>query len=685
MIIRYPATKREELVEELHGHKVSDPYRFLEDGGSPETKAWIEAQNEVTFAYLEGIPEREAVKRRLTELVNYERYGLPFKKGGRYFWTKNDGLQNQAVLYVAETLDAEPRVLLDPNTFSEDGTVALTGVAASEDGRYLAYSTASGGSDWQEWHVRDIDKGEDLADRIEWSKFSGASWTIDGGGFYYSRYDAPPADRLLQVENYYQKLYFHRLGTPQTEDELVYERKDHKDWGFGGHVTDDGRYLVIHVWSGTHRENRVFFKDLRDAGGAIVELLPEADASYGFAGNVGPVFYFLTDRDAPRHKLIAIELDKPDVSHWKTIVPEAPEALQSASLVGGKLICTYLKDAHTQVKVFSPSGSFESEVALPGLGTAAGFGGRQDDPETFFVFTSFTYPATIFRYDVATGQTTQFRRPNVDFKPEDYETKQVFFKSKDGTRVPMFVTHRRGLSLDGTSPTVLGGYGGFGIPVTPGFSATDIAWLERGGVVAVANLRGGGEYGNSWHDAGRLANKQNVFDDFIAAAEWLIANGFTSAAKLAIRGGSNGGLLVGACLVQRPDLFCVCLPAVGVLDMLRFHKFTIGWGWQSDYGSPDKPEEFEVLFRYSPYHNLREGESYPATLIMTGDHDDRVVPAHSFKFAAALQHAQAGPAPTLIRIETRAGHGAGKPLSMAIEEAADAFTFALWNMEGEKG
>jgi prolyl oligopeptidase len=681
MPINYPPTKREDLVEDLHGRQVADPYRRFEDAGSPETKAWIEAQNKVTFGYLEQIPGRADLKSRLTALMNYERYGAPFKKAGRYLWTKNDGLQNQAVLYVADGLKSEPRVLLDPNTLSEDGTVALTGASVNESGKLLAYATSSGGSDWMQWHVRDIDTGEDLPDLIEWSKFSGASWTKDGKGFYYSRYDAPAADTELQVENYYQKLCYHRLGTPQSEDRLVYERKDHKDWGFGGGVTEDGRYLIIHVWCGTERENRVFYTDLSDSEGAVVELLPDADASYGFLGNVGPVFYFETDKDAPLSKVIAIDLAHPEPSNWKTVLPEATDKLESSGLVGGKLVATYLKDARSLVKVYSLTGEFEREVPLPGLGTVSGFGGRMDDPETFFTFTSYTYPATTYRYDVATGESAEFRRPKVDFKPEDYETKQVFFASKDGTRVPMFITHRKGLTLNGQNPTLLGGYGGFGIPVTPGFSPADVCWLERGGVVAVANLRGGGEYGNKWHDAGRLANKQNVFDDFIAAAEWLIANGYTSTPKLGIRGGSNGGLLVGACLVQRPDLFGVCLPAVGVLDMLRFHKFTIGWGWQSDYGYPDKADDFEVLYRYSPYHNLRPGASYPATMIMTGDHDDRVVPAHSFKFAAALQHSQAGSAPVLIRVETRAGHGAGKPLSMAIEEIADAFAFALHAMK----
>jgi len=674
----YPQTKRLDLVETLHGHSVADPYRWLEDDNSQETAEWVKAQNAVTNAYLAQLPVREQLKTRLTELMNYERFSLPYRKGGLYFYTRNDGLQNQAAVYVAEGLNAEPRVLLDPNKLSDDGTVALSGLSFSEDGGLVAYALSSGGSDWVEWHVRDTSTGEDLPDVIEWSKFSGASWTPDGKGFFYSAYDAPKEGAALQQMNQFQKLYYHVLGTPQVSDELVYERKDQPDWGFGGHVTEDGRYLVIHVWHGTHRENRLFYKDLV-AGGPVVELYKDADASYGLLGNVGTRFFIQTDKDAPMERIFAVDIDNPSVEI--EILPESDAVLSGASMVGCKLFATYLRDAHTQVCIYSLDGKLERELELPGVGTAAGFGGEMKDDETFFAYTSYTYPTTLYRYDIKTGQTSLYKQPAVKFNADDYETKQVFFASKDGTRVPMFITHKKGLALDGSNPTLLGGYGGFNIPITPGFNPMDIPWLERGGVVAVACLRGGGEYGKAWHDGGRLKNKQNVFDDFISAAEYLIAEKYTSSPKLAIRGGSNGGLLVGACLTQRPDLYGACVPYVGVLDMLRFHKFTIGWGWCSDYGNPDEAADFEVVYKYSPYHNVKEGTAYPPTLVVTGDHDDRVVPLHSFKFASALQHAQGGEAPILIRVETRAGHGAGKPLSMAIEEMSDVYAFVMDNLK----
>jgi prolyl oligopeptidase len=673
----YPQAKRGEVVESLHGVPVADPYRWLENPDDPEVRAWIEAENKLSFGYLEKIPERPWIRRRLAALWNYERFGVPFKSGGRYFWSRNDGLQNQSVLYWAPSLKAQPKVLLDPNKLSKDGTAALSGLAVSEDGKLLAYSISQGGSDWQEWRVRNVDTGKDLPDKVEWSKFSDASWTKDGKGFFYSRYDAPKAGKQLQDVNYYMKLYYHRLGTPQSQDELIYERKDQKEWGFDGHVTDDGRYLILSVWKGTERENRVFFKDLQRKTSKVVELLPRADASYTFIGNRGPVFWFQTNKGAPLSKVISMDARKPDPKSWRTIVPEAKSNLESCSMVGGKLIASYLKDAHSQIKVFSPEGKFEREVKLPTLGTASGFGGRVTDNETFYGFSGFTYPTTIYRYDIASGTSEAFRKPKVAFDPSLYETKQVFYSSRDGTRVPMFLTHRKGLKLDGQNPTLLVGYGGFNISLTPWFSVANAVWLEMGGVYAVANLRGGGEYGTPWHDGGRLKNKQNVFDDFIAAAEWLIANKYTSTPKLAINGGSNGGLLVGACLNQRPDLFGAALPDVGVMDMLRFHKFTIGWAWVSDYGSPDRKEDFDVLRKYSPYHNIEPGVNYPPTLITTGDHDDRVVPAHSFKYAARLQAAQAGPAPILIRIETQAGHGAGKPTSKIIEEVADQYAFLV--------
>ncbi len=673
----YPRTVKTNLVETLNGLSVADPYRWLEDDNSAATKAWVEAQNKVTFGYLEKLPARQKLKERLTELWNYERYGVPFKEGGRYFYTRNDGLQNQSVLYVAETLEAEPRVLLDPNGLSKDGTVSLSGYTISEDGNLMAYGLSSGGSDWQEWKVRDVRTGKDLADELKWVKFSGASWTKDGKGFYYSRYDAPKEGEQLKGVNYFQKLYYHRIGAKQSEDRLVYERPDQKEWGFGGSVTEDDRYLAIHVWQGTSPKNRFFYQDLQAKGGKVVELLKENDASYDFVGNVGTTFYFQTDLDAPRSRLIAIDITKPARANWQEVIPQGQDTLRSVDFVNNQFIAQYLKDARSVVKVFSREGKPVREVALPGIGTAGGFNGKRGDTETFYFFSSYTVPGTTYRYDLKTGKSTLFREPKVKFNPAEFETKQVFYTSKDGTRVPMFITHKKGLELNGKNPTYLYGYGGFNISLTPSFALTMITWMEQGGVYAVANLRGGGEYGEDWHQAGTKLNKQNVFNDFIGAAEWLIVNKYTRPDKLAIAGGSNGGLLVGACMTQRPDLFGVALPAVGVLDMLRFHKFTIGWAWQSDYGSPDKADEFQALYAYSPYHNLKPGVKYPSTLITTGDHDDRVVPAHSFKFAARLQEYHKGKNPVLIRVETRAGHGAGKPTAMLIEEAADRLAFAL--------
>ena len=673
----YPVTPQTNVVETLHGVRVADPYRWLEDENAPATKAWVEAENKVTFAYLAGIPEREAIQRRLTQLWNYERYGVPVKQGGRYFFSKNDGLQNQSVLYVAESLDAAPRVLLDPNTLSKDGTVALSGTAISDDGQRLAYGVAVAGSDWQEWRVRDVATAQDLPDVIKWVKFSGASWTKDGQGFFYSRYDEPTEAQRLTKVNYFQKLYFHKLGTAQAEDVLVYERPDQKEWGFSGGVTDDGRYLVITVSQGTDPKNRVFYKDLQAPGAKVVELLNDFDASYNFIDNDGPVFWFQTDLDAPRGRVIAIDTRAPARRNWKELIPQAAETIQGVSAVNQQFFVNYLKDAHTQVKVFDLGGRFVREIPLPSLGSAGGFSGKRSDTETFYSFTSFNTPGVIFRYDATAATSTVFRQPKVAFNPDDYETRQVFYASKDGTRIPMFISHKKGLKLDGRTPTLLYGYGGFNISLTPSFSVANLVWMEMGGVYAMPNLRGGGEYGEEWHQAGTKARKQNVFDDFVAAAEWLIANGYTTRARLAISGGSNGGLLVGACMTQRPDLFGACLPAVGVMDMLRFHKFTIGWAWTSDYGSPDNAEDFKALLAYSPLQNLRPGTRYPATLITTADHDDRVVPAHSFKFAARLQACQRGANPVLIRIETRAGHGAGKPTTKLIEEAADKLGFLV--------
>ncbi|HEX5725558.1 MAG TPA: prolyl oligopeptidase family serine peptidase [Longimicrobiaceae bacterium] len=679
--LTYPQTRRAEQVDDYHGTRVADPYRWLEDTDSPETRAWITAQNEITFRYLGGIPQRRAIEERLTRLWNYARTGTPWKRGGRYFFFRNTGLQNQSVLYTQPTLDAEPRVVIDPNTLSADGTVALSNTSISENGRLLAYGVASGGSDWQEFRVREIDSGRELADSLRWIKFSGAAWTHDDRGFFYARY-AQPEGNVLTATVRNQKLYYHRVGTPQSADVLVYERPDEPDYGFGSEVSEDGRYLVVNVWTGTDRRNRVYVKDLGSAeaprlDGEMVRLLDDFDAGYFFIGNDGPVLYFQTDLDAPRGRVIAIDLRTPARSAWRTVIPQSEDALSFTQLIGGHLVGTYLHDATSRVRVFAKDGAHVRDLELPTLGTVGGMSGTADDPEAFYSFTSYLYPTTIFRYDVRTGRSAVHWAPQVAFDPSRYETRQVFYQSKDGTRVPMIITHRKGLQLDGTNPTLLYGYGGFNVSLTPGYSTGNAVWLELGGVYAVPNIRGGAEYGEEWHQAGILERKQNGFDDFIAAAEYLVRERYTSPAKLAIAGGSNGGLLVGAVLNQRPDLFGAALPAVGVMDMLRFHKFTIGWAWTSDYGSADDPQQFRWLHAYSPLHNLRPGTRYPAVLVTTGDHDDRVVPGHSFKYAAALQAAQAGDAPVLIRVETRAGHGAGKPTQMQIEEAADRWAFLV--------
>ena len=670
----YPVARKSDQVDDYHGTKVADPYRWLEDLDSAETAKWVAAENKLTFDFLNSIPQRAAIKERLTRLWNYEKFGVPMKEGSRYFYTRNSGLQNQSVLYTVTSLDAEPRMILDPNTLSADGTVAVSGVQASPDGKLLAYSLSASGSDWQEWKVRDVQTTKDLSDQLKWVKFSSVSWIRDGKGFFYSRYDEPKAD-ALKGANYFQKVYFHKLGTPQAEDVLVYERPDKQDWLFNGSVTEDGNYLMIAVYQGTDVKNRVYYKDLKVKDAPVVKLLDDFDAAYTFIGNEGTRFWFQTDQQASRGKLIEIDVTKPARANWKVIVPESKETLQGATFVNHKFVLNYLKDAYTQVKVYDTAGKFVNEIALPGIGTADGFGGKANDKETFYAFTGFTTPTTIYRYDFATGKSTVFRQPKVEFNPNDYETKQVFYTSKDGTKVPMFITHKKGLKLDGSNPTYLYGYGGFNISLTPAFSVGNLVWMETGGVYAQPNLRGGGEYGEDWHQGGMKLKKQNVFDDFIAAAEWLIANKYTSTPKLAIGGGSNGGLLVGAAMTQRPDLFGAALPAVGVMDMLRFQKFTIGWAWVSDYGSAENAEDFKALYAYSPLHNIKPGTSYPPTMVITADHDDRVWPGHSFKFAAALQAAQAGDAPVLIRIETKAGHGAGKPTSKIIEEIADRWAF----------
>jgi prolyl oligopeptidase len=708
----YPAFKPGSQVDTYHGTQVADPYRALENIDAAETRNWIDAQNKLTANFLAQIPGRDQLKKRLTELWNFERTNPPQQYGGKYFYTRNDGLQNQAVLYVADTLDAAPRTLLDPNTLSKDGTVALKDYRVSEDGAHLAYGLSNGGSDWEEWHVLDVQTGKPTDDVLKWLKFSRASWRRDGTGFFYSRYDEPKGD-ALKAANQFQKLYFHRLGDAQDEDELYYENKDQPDYRFTAEVSDDGRYVVINVDRSTEPKNLVLYRDLskrheekqpkeprktanQGPGGGpnltrggnrkpekkhiatpVETLIGDWNAAYEFLGNTKSTLYFLTDRDAPRYRIVAIDINSPDPANWKEIVPQAKDTLQSARIVNHEIIATYMKDAHSEVHLFDEKGKALGEIALPGLGTASGFTGETRDAETFYTFSSFTTPPSVHRYDLKLFNGGVFRAPKVAFDSTQYETRQVFATSRDGTRVPMFITARKGVAFNAANPTILYGYGGFNIPIQPSFSPAVAGWLDLGGVYAVANLRGGGEYGRDWHEAGIKTHKQNVFDDFIAAAEYLIKEKVTSPAKLAIRGASNGGLLVGATELQRPDLFAAAIPQVGVLDMLRFRDFTVGKAWESDYGSVENADEFKALLGYSPLHNVKSGVDYPATLIVTGDHDDRVFPAHSFKFAATLQAADAHGRPDLIRIETRAGHGQGKPTTMQIDEVTDIYSFIL--------
>ena len=675
----YPTTKTVDQIDDFHGTKVEDSYRWLEDDvrTSKEVEAWVDAQNKVTFDFLNSIPQRAGIQKRMTELWNFEKIGAPFKRGGRYYFSHNDGLQNQNVLFRQDTLDSDSRVLLDPNSWSEDGTVALSGSAFSDDGRYVAYGVQDAGSDWNTWKIMEIESGKILDDELKWVKFSGADWTPDSRGFFYARYPQPDEGAAFQSLNTNMKVYYHRVGSTQSSDVLVYERHDHPDWGFQLNVSDDGHYLIITVWVGTDDRYRIVVKDLTEPYGLPYELIDNFDHEYSFIDNDDHILYFKTNVDAPLRRVIAIDLKKPARENWEEIIPQTENALDSVGIVGNMFVCDYLKDAKTQVRLHAMDGSFVREVEFPSIGTAAGFDGRRKDTDTFYSFSSFALPPTTYRYNMITGSSELFRKADAKFNPDDYKTSQVFYDSKDGTKVPMFLCHKKSLKLDGSNPTLLYGYGGFNISITPNFSVSRLTWMEMGGVLAVANLRGGGEYGETWHKAGTKQNKQNVFDDFIAAAEWLVANKYTSSKKLAIQGGSNGGLLVGACMTQRPDLFGACLPAVGVMDMLRFHKFTAGRFWTDDYGSADNAEEFPALLKYSPYHNLQGGTQYPATLITTADTDDRVVPGHSFKFAAQLQASQSGTAPTLIRIETRAGHGAGKPTAKIIEEASDQWAFLV--------
>ena len=675
---RYPETRKIEQIDSYHGQRIADPYRWLEDDNSAATKTWVQAQNRFTESYLQALPQREPVRKLYTELFNYEKIGLPLKQGGRYFWSRNNGLQQQDVIYTATRLDGEPQVALDPNTLSRDGTVALTGLKPSPDGRLLAYGVAVGGSDWQRWQLRDLASGRDLPDRIDWVKFSKAEWTPDSKGFFYARYDAPKPGEALTGANYFQKLYYHRLGTEQSADLLVLENREEKQWGFGAEVSDDGRFAIINVWKGSGRRNGLMLLPLQDggyAGGTPRPLTLAFDAEYQPVALLGRTLYVRTDKDAPRGRLVAIDIERPEPAQWQTVVAETGDAMTAATGVGGRFLLQYLRDASTLVHVHAPDGRLLSAVPLPGIGTARGFAGRWDEDETFFSYASLSTPTEIWRFEPASGRAGLFKRSAAAFPADQFVTERHFVTSRDGTRVPIFIAHRKGLKLDGSNPTLLYGYGGFNVSLTPGYSVTAATWMQMGGVYVQASLRGGGEYGAAWHEAGTKLKKQNVFDDFIAVAEWLIANKYTQPARLAINGGSNGGLLVGAVLNQRPELFGAAVPQVGVMDMLRYHRFTIGWAWASDYGTADDAEQFKALQAYSPLHTIRSQRLYPPVLVTTADHDDRVVPAHSFKYAAALQAADTGPAPKLVRIETAAGHGAGKPTSKLIEERADMLAF----------
>lgn len=675
--LAYPKTRTSDAADMRHGVRVADPYRWLENDArvDAEIAAWIEAQNAVTFRYLEGLPGRAAIEKRMAELFDYERFSLPHKEAGRYFYSRNDGLQNQAALYVADDPTGAGRLLLDPNTWSLDGTIALDASVPSPDGSNVACLVQDGGSDWRYIEVVDVDTGRKLPDRIDWVKFSGVSWAKDGAGFYYSRYPAAAAGEKFTALNKNQRVCFHRLGDPQSRDIVVVEDAARPDVGWGAGVSDDGRFLVISSFLGTDG-NGLRIVDL-EAGGASQILVDDFDNNHVVLGNVGSSFYLQTDFGAPRHRIVAVDFARPAPADWRDVVPEGPFPIDGASLVGGRLIVSYLQHARSVVKVFETSGAFVRDVALPGIGAATGFDGKVSDGETFYSFSSFNRPATVYRYDVATGESRAVRAPRLKFDPDDYVVDQTFFASTGNVRVPMFIVRHKDVDRSRPRPILLYGYGGFNVSLTPGFSVSRLQWMEMGGVFALANIRGGGEYGREWHDGGRGANKQNVFDDFIRAAETLIEAGWASKESIAIQGGSNGGLLVGAVVNQRPDLFAAALPEVGVMDMLRFHRFTAGRFWVDDYGDPDIAEDFKILRAYSPLHNIRTGKGveYPAVLVVTADTDDRVVPGHSFKYAATLQAAETGPEPKLIRIETRAGHGAGKPTAKIISEAADKWAF----------
>jgi prolyl oligopeptidase len=676
--IQYTPTKKVAVKDTYFGTEVEDPYRWLENDTSAETAEWVKTQNQLTFGYLAQLPSREKINHRLTELWDYPKYGVPYKEAGKYFFSKNNGLQNQSVIYTTADLNAEPSVLLDPNTLSEDGTAALTGMEISNDGKYLIYQVAKSGSDWNDIYVKDIEKGALLSDHIAWVKFSGISWLKDG--FFYSAYDKPEAGSELSKANEFQKVYFHKLGTDQSADQLIVSDPTNAKRMFGAGLTEDKRFLLISKSIGTHG-NALDFKDLSKKNSTFIPLMESYEHEFNPVDNIDNNLYVLTNYKAPKYRLIKIDTNHPEEANWVDIIPEKKDVLEAVRLIAGKFVVNYMTDAHSKVEVYSYDGKLDYEVQLPGIGTVSSFSGKKEENVAFYSYTSFNTPGEIYKYDFTTRQSALHFRPEVKFNPDDYEVKQEFYASKDGTKVPMFIVHKKGMELNGQNPTLLYAYGGFNISLTPAFSPARIAFMENGGVLAIPNLRGGGEYGEEWHLAGTKLQKQNVFDDFISAAEYLIGQKYTSSEKLAIQGGSNGGLLIGAVTNQRPDLFKVALPAVGVMDMLRFHKFTIGWAWAGDYGtSEDSKEMFDYLYHYSPYHTIKKGTAYPAILVTTADHDDRVVPAHSFKYMARMQEYNAGKLPVLIRIDTKAGHGAGKPTAKVIEEYTDVWAFVFYHL-----